>query len=211
MDNYYEMRLSEIRHAINENNFESALSLLDEELNMPYIPQPYHDAFKSLRDSVRIDATPHAKYFESIEEISEGLLGNDALKLKAIMSLERLNLRAYLNEIESILSNKNVDDWMKRQILIFLIEQNINRDLNLYIAGDLILLNPSTLENPIGSKEYIDAYEFLIEKLESENPSLLMLCIAELDQMIMENFPIHRIVINAEEIIERVNQYLNAG
>lgn len=211
MDNYYEMRLSEIRLAISENKFENALVLLDEELNMPYVPQPYLDEFKTLRDSIRIDTAPQAKYFESIEDIGEAFLGNDALKLKAIMSLERLNLRAYLNEIEIILSNQNVDDWMKRQILIFLIDQNINRDLKVHIAGDLINLNPSTLENPIGSKEYIDTYEYLIEKLESENPSLLMLCIAELDQMTMENFPVHRIVIKGEEIIKRVNQYLNAG
>lgn len=211
MNNYYESRLQEIRHAINEGNDRDALTLLDEELSMPYVPQPYFDVYTSLRDTLRIDKAPQSKYFESIEDISDALKGSDALKLKAVMSLERMNLRNDLEVIENMLVDITIDDWMKRQILLLLMDQDINKTITITLSGQSHTLNPIHLINPIATKEYNDAYAYLVESLESNNPSLLMLCVAELDEMVMSTFPFQLEQISGEEILKRVNSYLNAG
>ena len=210
MNNYYETCLTEIRQAISDNKLSDALRILDEELAMPYVPSPYNETFVSLRDSIRIDTSPQSKYFEDIDDIENALRGNDALKLKAIISLERMNLRVYLEEIQQLLSDITIDDWMKRQILIFLIDQDINQEIRVSIIGQHVTLNPKNLMNPIGSKEYLETLNYLEDKLESDNPSLLMLCVAELDQLTLENFPIGNTKIDGELIISRVSEYLNA-
>lgn len=211
MNNYYETCLNDIRLAINEGNITLALKLLDDELNLPYVPQPYFDTFVTLRDSLRIDTEPNAKYFESLDAIHDALKGNDSLKLKALMSLERMNLRAHLDEIEGILMDDVIDDWMKRQVLLFLMDQDINHSFEILLDSKSITLNPRLLTNPIGSQEYLRAYDYLTQLLESDNPSLLMLCIAELDESVMKAFPFELESIDGSEIMERVRSYLNAG
>ena len=209
MDNYYETCLATIKQAITDGNNALALEMLDEELRMPYIPNPYHDMFGALRDTLRVDKNPQSKYFDDIEDVMDALLGNDVLKHKGLISLERMNLRTVIADIERMLVHEAIDGWLKRQILLFLIDQEISQDLKVSIDGVVVTLNPKKLENPIGSKMYEDAMRYLVDTLESSNPSLLMLCVAELDQTMLENFPIQTELVTGSAVLERVNGYLN--
>ena len=209
MNNYYETCLKTIQSLISDGNRSEALQMIDEELSMPYVPQDYLNQFELLRDSLRVDKKPHQKYFESIDEIVEGLRGNDLLQQKSLMSLERMNLRAELDDSKEILLDEKLPDWIKKQILFFLMGQNINQSVEVYVNGSKHIINIATLENPIESQAYQKCILELRDALESWNPSLLILCVAELDQRVMDSFPLSLTTLDAQDIIDTVNGYLN--
>lgn len=209
MNNYYESCLEVIRQCIADENHAEALTLLDQELSMPFIPQPYDQVFRDLRDNLRIDRNPKARYFESMEEVFDALKGNDALKQKALISLERMNLRAVLNDLEDIMRDKLIDDWLKKQLVFYLMEQNIDVSIDVRLNHKMYTLEIRKLKNPIGSEAYLQTVASLRDMLESVNPSLLMLCIDELDQKVLEAFPEEAQNIDAQSILDTVNRYLN--
>ncbi|QIK69891.1 DUF3196 family protein [Erysipelothrix sp. HDW6C] len=211
MDNYYETCLTSIQMLIEERNEVKALELLDQELSMPYVPEPYFSNFKALRDTLRLDNAPNAKYFDDMDQISDALLGNDNLKHKALISLERMNLRAVIDDLQSILMDKRIDDWLKKQIVFYLMDQSIDATLTIHLKSGIHELDILKLENPIGSKVYLNCLDDLVSTLESDNPSLLMLCIAELDQQVLEYFPQHFDSIASNDVLKRVKGYLDRG
>ena len=135
--------------------------------------------------------------------------GNDALKQKALISLERMNLRAVLNDLEDIMRDKLIDDWLKKQLVFYLMEQNIDVSIDVRLNHKMYTLEIRKLENPIGSEAYLQTVASLRDMLESVNPSLLMLCIDELDQKVLEAFPEEAQNIDAQSILDTVNRYLN--
>ncbi|MBK2402923.1 DUF3196 domain-containing protein [Erysipelothrix rhusiopathiae] len=208
MNNYYETCMNSIQSLLDEGKTREALVLIDEELRMPYVPEPYFTQFQSIRDSIRIDTSPSSKYYEDIEDLEEALRGNELLQQKAIISLERMNLRNELPHIKKWLADEYIEDWIKKQILFFLIDQSIDLKLNLKLKMTEQVVDTSQLENPFESEAYQACVLQLGDMLESENPSLLILCLGALEQRVLDAFPVSIDELKAEEILDTVNTYL---
>lgn len=208
MNNYYETCMDSIQSLLDEGNTREALELIDEELRMPYVPEPYFTQLQSIRDSMRIDTTPSSKYYEDIEDLEEAFRGNELLQHKAIISLERMNLRNELSHIKKWLVDEYIEDWIKKQILFFLIDQSIDMELHLKLKMTEHVIDTSQLENPFESKSYQSCVLQLGDMLESENPSLLILCLGVLEQRVLDAFPVPIKDLKAEEILDTVNTYL---
>lgn len=207
MDNYYDTCIKEIEGLINDGDAVAALALLTRELDLPYVPEPFFSKFQSLLNEIVVDQRPKSQYFETVEEIDQALMGNEALQQKAILSLERMNLRQEMTWCRSVLVNSGIQDWIKKQVLLFMMEQEFTGEFEIVIDGHKEIIQMVDLLHPQASESYQKCVNALHDELESHNPSLLLLCIGELDYMALESFPHALKSIDARSVIERVESY----
>ena len=206
MNNYYETCLETIQTHIKENNLKEALRMIQEELSLPYVPEPYYSTFLNLRDGIVIDDKPKAQFFETVDMIEHAFYGNEALQIKAILSLERMNLRMHLDWIKRLLQDDLLDPTIKRQLLFFMMDQDIQGTYAVSLKG-VETVTIESLRHPFDSDTYRQCESDLKEALESSNPSLLLMCMSELESDVMEYFPLQKDTLDAKAIIERVKSY----
>lgn len=208
MDNYYDDCIQEIEAYINKGEMSLALALVQKELAMPYVPEPYFSKFSEYLNDIVVDNKPRSQFFDSLEEIEGALRGNASLQQKGLLSLERMNLRAAQEWLSDVLLNHSIHDGIKKQILLFMLEQEIQGTYEIFLDQEVIGIDVGSLKHPVDSSAYQTCHQELRDILESHNPSLLLLCIGELDYAALERFPHDLKRIEAQSIIDRVNSYL---
>lgn len=208
MDNYYEKCIEDIEKSISLGDMEIALVIVQKELSMPYVPEPYFSKFQEYLNDIVVDKKPRSQFFEDLEDIEVALVGNEALQQKAILSLERINLRQDLDWLQQILLSDQYIDGIKKQILLFMMEQEIQGTFDVYINRKTQSYTIEEIKHPMDTAAYQTAHEELRNLLESENPSMLLLCIGELDFLALQSFPELFKGISAREVVDRVASYL---
>ena len=209
MDNYYEECIAKVEGLIEEGNYDKARAILEDELDMPYVPQVHLNKFKELYYLIPQVNTQSNLYLDSIDEIERSLFLEQEQQLQAMLSLERLNLRPHLLELREWLLSFEVEVWIKQQILVFLLEQGIEEEFQVNFDGKLENIKIKDLTHPFKNGHYIRGVQQLKEKLEQKNPSFFELCMQELNYQVGDLFPFKHETVDADEIIERVNGYLN--
>lgn len=208
MNNYYETCLEDIKTFIRENKLSDALAMIDEELKMPYVPQPYFDEFCRLRDTLRIDTHVSQQAFDDLDDIQEALKGNERMQDKALQSLAMMNLRAVMDSIETIMTDQYIADAHKKVILKLMMQQEIQGTCEILLSGSRHRLNIGALIDPIDTVAFKSVANKLIELLESNNPSMLILCLGELEFTANDAFPLNELNDSAESILKRVKRYM---
>lgn len=208
MNNYYETCLATLNDLIESGKQKEALDLVSQELRMPYVPEPYFSQFEGIRDAIVVDQRTGSQFFEDVEEIGLALKGNEALQHKALMSLERMNLRSIQDSLSRWFMDRIIPDWIKKQLLFFLMEQDLNLEIQIELDSKKHLINTADLKNPFASEAFVQCELALRHRLESHNPSLLILCVSQLEQMALSAFPLGEGVFVAGDIIAEVERYL---
>lgn len=210
MDNYYDSTLKEIRKLISESKKIEALSMVEEELSMPYIPSEYKREFERLRDSLVKKQMSQTPFFTSMEEIEVALFEDEAQKAKALLSLENMNLRPYIDDLIQLL-RKDLDDFTKRMILMISMEQELSYKAFLTLNNQPYTIEISDLVDPFQSQHYIAVYQELKEMFESHDPSFLKLCQEVLNLLILQTYPFVDESISLDRVIEKTHHFLNQG
>ena len=211
MNNYYESCLKTLNELISQNQEDQALTLVLSELAMPYVPQPYFSQFEAIRDSIVIDRNQGSAYFDDLDDISFALKGNDALQHKALISLERMNLRVAMDDLKRWFADSLIPDWIKKQLLFFMMEQELKENVFIKFKDKEIEVNSGTLRNPFNSSGFIECEKELVSLLESHNPSLLLLCKAHLEQSALDAFPFTEVSLDAKQLVDQVESYLSGA
>lgn len=210
MDNYYELTLKEIRKLISESNKNDALSMVEEELSMPYIPSEYKAEFETLRDMLVEKKMGQTAFFTRMEDIESALFGDEAQKAKALLSLENMNLRPYIDDLIQLL-RKDLDDFTKRMILMISMEQELSYKAFLTLNNQPYTIEISDLVDPFQSQHYIAVYQALKEMFESHDPSFLKLCQEVLNLLILQAYPFVDESISLDRVIDQTHHFLNQG
>lgn len=210
MNNYYETCIQEIREAISSKRYEAAQQRILEELRMPYVPEPYLSQLEALQQTLPHHSNATPRFFETAEEIEAGLRGNADTVNKALMSLNHLNIRAFWNQAEQWCLDPALDDAVKKQIVLIGMEQGLGGSLPVYLNGTRSILDLDRLQSPFENKAFLSCLSAIHDKLESSNPSLLLLCQAELETEVFTDFPFFKASYDADALITRVEGYLNA-
>lgn len=206
MNNYYEECLESIQTLIQQDQIEKARMLLTKELSMPYIPQPYYDQFVELDESLK-PVISTSRYFEDFDEIIEALHGETEGQIKALMSMQKMNLHDYKEDVLQLLMDTALSDDIKKHILICTQDQNISISVRISINGKHLDINTETLIDPFTSSAYEVIYEKLVETYESSNPSMFAISVEALNLAVFEAYPEWNNSLNAEVIIEQVLAY----
>ena len=209
MDNYYEECISKVEALIEDKKFDQAKTILEDELDMPYVPNDYLQVFKELYRLIPKGNSNNKLYLDSMEEIENSLFLDEEQQLQAMLSLERLNLRPHLSELRSWLESGEIETWIKQQILVFLLEQGIAEKFRVNLEGELTEVNTDTLSHPFKNENYLNQVRILKSELEQKNPSFYQLCMQELNYQVGNLFPFKHETVDGQNVIKLVESYLN--
>lgn len=208
MNNYYEACIHSIEKAIEEQDYTMAKQLLDEELRMPYIPEIYHQRLMELQSNIPSSDSLRSPVYHDLEEIERALLGNPQEQIKALTSLEFMNIRMVKEEVFRLLQEEWLMDDIKKQLLIILVNQGILENIPVHLKDGRKDIDLSTIEHPLNSQAYQKCLEEIRDKLESDNPSLLILSQQLLEMTLLQDFPYVKEEYNAQDIIDKVVEYM---
>lgn len=205
MSRYYDECLEKIQKAIDCGQVEDARKQLEEELSMPFIPEPYNTEFENLYRGLE-KKSKSSQFYEDFDELIAGLKSKDERQTKALFSMQRMNLRMYEEDLRFLLLSFDLEDSLKKFILMLLIEQAIFGEWQVYLEDDLHILNLKDLKLPYDTPAYRETYDKLRERYESFDPSFLNLCIQELNALSHQRFPFSHEEIDEKEVIQRVKR-----
>ncbi len=124
--NYYDDVMKEIRQAIEDGDIKKGLSMIDDELSLPYIPKDHEEALIELKARYMVKEASKKEFDD--EEIEEYLFSHDPLKELAVVDhLRRYDLTQYIDLIERYL--KSIGDKNAKALLVeTLIEKGIEHE-----------------------------------------------------------------------------------
>ena len=172
MSGYYEECLNKIQKLIDENLLDEARFLIQQELNMPYVPAEVEEKLRAYL----LDTTPDsAIHILSDEKIREYLCGNENQQLIALRQLENQNVRLYLEEIQHVFDS-DPSVLVRIALMEILAMQQVSDAFDITVNGLSMKFIPAALELPNCSKGVAKADAYLCDWLENDNPSLLKMC-----------------------------------
>ncbi len=153
--NFYFDLISNIEYKISEKKYSSALSLINEELNMPYIPMSVEKKLISFKKNIEREIIKSKNSLISIDEIVN-LLRNESIDIldryEILNLLEKFNLKN--EEIFKLLKDKNVDFLIKLKILSFFKKQTNFKNIEVNFDNKICLVNSDDLFDVDNNKNF---------------------------------------------------------
>lgn len=167
---YYEDLVPQIEALIKDEKYDKALSLIEKELSLPYVPS---DIETKLKDLLKL--IPKDDFVRSLsdEEIIKYLNLDETKQLRAVEELNNKNLRDYLDVCNEYLKGNG---YINAKVLLIdsLIKQDINEEISMSNNGVDYNFIPKYVMSPECSIGFVKASEILGEKYMKE-PSKLEL------------------------------------
>lgn len=189
MNSYYQNLLKDVVTLFQEQNYEKANQLIDEELSMPYVPQEAHELLEHYKDECR----PYLSRVRGVsdEELEKWSSGTEVQQERAVTALLSMNLRQYLPEVRKLLLSEHLLDEFKGELIEALIEQKVDGTFRVRKAGSAEPVSFSATEiTPAGEDPVVKkAKAYLDQWLSADNPSLENFCQDLLKQEILEKRP----------------------
>ena len=177
MDNYYHAFINDIKVLMEAGNYKDAVTKLEEEFSMPYIPKEYEEQMIALYNECRHEIQGKQetrKYSE--EDIDILLKGSIDEACQAVEILKGSNIRRHLETIESYL--KKEPHFLIRTLLVeALVEQDIKDEIQMDYDGLEVCFTPTFVELPSQQEELKKAVEIVRSFFENDNPSFLIMCV----------------------------------
>ena len=187
--NTYQELIDTLRHLIDDGEVEKALLLLEEELNMPYIPPEVETVLRRLESHAKAQRTTELRASVlTPSQILAYLNGDDEHQLAAIVALNELNLRAQLPLVREAFEQLNSRS-LKSLLVKVCVDQQLSEELEFVDHGMTYTFIPAALTAPEDSDGYRLAKATLIDWLENDNPSMLMLALQQLDHTVLLKLP----------------------
>ena len=199
--NFYKQTIEDIRKLIKEEKIETAKQIVDQELNMPYIPAKYEKTFLELQGQINFklisDIGPNNN--KTIEWVIEKLFGNEKQQIMALENLNKYNLRTINDKLkERIQSWKPKDKFKQAYLFELLSEQEIDMDIKI----ENKILNPSK-HSIFHDKQFLIALKE-IEKHTHKQPQLHEMVINQLQHYALKIFP--NKIKNGKELSKQITQ-----
>ncbi len=174
---YYQEKELEINDLISTEKFEEALSIINEELSMPYIPMKFEEYLLESINKIPLSNRHNTSYSLSLEKIVDLLLQLDKTKNDVrdlIGQLSRFNLENEKEELEYYF-NKSTNTRNRAMTFELLIKMKVDIEC--------ALGNPSTSVSITDLQEYKDDLIRIKDKLEDDFPELVDVCIDLLNEI----------------------------
>lgn len=196
-DTYYDV-VSIYLSALQElEEFEEAIDIVVEELSMPYIPYQYESLFNAAYDELLLakqeaNALLQTKTTIFNEEELERVFSqfaNEELLYMAIEQMQSMNIRSLMHCIRPFFMNEAAPTLAKTLIADILIDQQVDDEIDMIKDKQVYSFNPYYHTKIDETEAYSAIGELLIDHLESENPSLLLVCLEFLNYVMYDLFP----------------------
>lgn len=176
-DGFYETLLQDIKQYMQNEDYQNALALLEEEFKMPYIPKEIEEQllplYQECRHEIKAQKMAH-KYDET--DIEELLNGSIDEAFQAVELLKKSNIRRHLQIVENYLS-KEPHFLIRSQLIECLVEQNINETIHIQYDGLELSVIPSYIELPANQDALTLAVKQVQEYYENDDPTFYVMCV----------------------------------
>ncbi len=188
MGNYYDILVENINQALKANDYGLVKQLIDDELNMPYVPLEVEKKLKALKERLPHKDEALKTINVDYEMIALLLKGSVQQQVQAIEYLDDLNIRVYLPLIKDYLINDNLA-IIKCYLIAICIRQQINEELAIEKDGLSYQVIPSALQLPEQSDGYSLCQKRLEDMMINDDPSLLNMTLDVLHQLAYLKLP----------------------
>ncbi|AKU80056.1 DUF3196 family protein [Spiroplasma turonicum] len=193
MANYYEDVSKKLSTLIDNNNFEAALKIINEELLAPYIPEKFEKYLQTWNDYINehMELSQRKLFSWSLEKVVYVMKNeNDQHShLVAFDFLRELNARKIIDDISEYLINPINSDENKTFLLMILIEQKIDKEFVIVKNNYKFAINPIKF-NVKESQLFLKNIEKNIENLLYHyDPSLFNISLNILNSYYYFKFP----------------------
>ena len=189
MNSVYDEILNDIKQALEDGDLEKAHALIDNELNMPYIPPEVEEKLKALNKDLHYQESEKSTKTEiPLDDLLRLLKGNEKSQLVASVQLANRNLRNCLDEIKDWLS-KNPCVEAASYIIEALSEQKIETEIDYNKNGNLIHFSTKDIKPVIEIPGFIEGAKFLRKYLEVNHPDILQMTWAIFVHSAYINYP----------------------
>ena len=175
MEGYYDETLKEIKELEAEGKYRDALSMIDQELKMPYIPEEFENEIRRIRrDLVYYMNESREEREDSLDTLLRKLKGSPQMQLAAASKLCSRNLRECLDEIKEWLQNEPQPE-ASSLIIEALAQQEISDEFILK-RNDIEYTFWSDSVTPCNESEgFLEALDYLVQWLGTSHPDLLQM------------------------------------
>lgn len=199
---YYDNLIEKIESLL-EKDTPTAISLIDEELKLPYVPRHIYNRLIEIKNNIDIKKEDSNI---SIDKVLSYLYDSDEKQLYASYELDEINLRQYIEPISNYLKGDGLLD-AKLNIIISLIKQEINYDFVVNKEGFEYPFNPSKLEDIKDSQIYIDVNSLLCD-FYMKSPDKLVLASELLYKHLFYLLPEDTSYINKEDLFNKITSII---
>ncbi len=206
-DNYYAEILERIHNAMDRQAWQKASELLKQELSMPYVPS---DVLKEL-EKLKKEVDPYlikerVNILLTPEEVGTYLRKDSDSAYQALNTLNRSNIRNYLDVIQEYLLDEAGDRMMVSLLLQLCQKQGIRTPLSYRDGKEIRTVVPDELRDVTDDEGLRRTWQQLTEMFENENPSFMKLCHQVLLQHAYQKYP--QSLENEENLAYRVAAYV---
>ncbi|WP_157777133.1 hypothetical protein [Erysipelothrix larvae] len=206
MTNYYIECLETLETLMEAGKLEEVNRILIQELNMPYVPEPYLTKFNELKSRVH-ESRGGSRKSLCFDEIIDLLQKDTTSQMVALSSLESMNLHRYQGDIKELLELNTLDDVVKKHILICCKEQNLDMTVKIQMNGSEVSVDIAQLQDPFTNPKYLEIYQALSETFEVNNPSMFAISLEVLNGRVFEAYPFWDDSLDATSIEKQVNTF----
>ncbi len=167
--NFYELKLIEIKNLLANNKIDQVLKILDEELSLSYIPLEYEEIFSKLW----IEINNQKKQQENLEkhlsseQFIDYLFANDNKKLiKAISVIEEINLKPLKKILKKWIEDSKNDNWIAK---VYMIEAMAAQEINIDLIYNQKLINPQKFGSIFEKTQVINIFHEINDQVHKKN------------------------------------------
>lgn len=200
--NYYDELLANIDKLISESKDEEALSIIQNELNLPYVPREIEEKLNKYLSKINVAKTGLKSLTD--DEIIEYLSSNYEHQLLAIDALNKKNLRDFIDVCENYLKG---DGFINAKALLIdsLIRQEIDYVFTYVNNGSFIEFNPAKLNPEDETEDFIKCRDIL-QDYYMKDPSKYQLGLQLLYKEALLSLPN---TINSGVVSEKIIAYID--
>lgn len=184
-ETYYDIVAMQVSILKELEEYEEAISIIVEELSMPYIPYQYESTFNAAYDELLLAKQEANEGMEikntafSLEDMKNILTKeqtNEDVLYMAIEQMQGINIRRLLPAIRMFLEDDQKPAFAKSLLVEVMIDQEIDEEMVLVKKSIPYDINPSYAPMVLNQEIGNVIVELLANGIEDDNPSLFMLC-----------------------------------
>ena len=211
MNDYEQQIIKAIQDAVNDNEWEKAEDLINEELRMPYIEKEFETTLRSYHNQLAelmANARPLVTANLSESQLRKYLGGNQQQQLAAINFLAKANLRNYTELLQDYFLENQLDSLIVGSLIEELIEQELNTEFKLNREGKILTFRPSQLQALDSYEGFLATRDTFSQWFGADEPSVVELCTQALVEEVYRELPYQWTLAQSEAMALALANYV---
>jgi hypothetical protein len=189
-NDYYAAMIHRLKQAIQDEDYQTAERIVNEELAMPYVPTTIYEQLVQYKNELAAKQMENrAETVLTDQQLADYLKKSGDAVGRAITFLDSSNVRSHLSVIQEYLKDPKHDRMVVALLFDIMHRQNVDGKMEYYDSDSLKQANPAKIDG-IGEDQAVVQAREMIETIVSEHdPSFIEGCQQLLNQEVLLVYP----------------------